>query len=254
LAKSTNASPMANRLIIVTGASSGVGYATVRRLVYYEGATVIAIGRRRMFRIEALANQVPPGKLTSITADMANRDQANAVIGQIIQKHGKVDAFVHGVNRLLRLTALEVTDNEFDLTLQVNVKSALYSVQALAPHFRQVRQGSIVIYNPTPLETEDFAAAEAVYCAAANALSALSAGWCRQLDPFGISVSEIAPSPTTEHNAADAPAHDKLIADALRESFCIPQYNEAAVVNAPEISNDEPKVLSERGGLRLTAY
>ena len=152
---------MARRLVIVTGASSGVGYATVRRLVLNEGATVVAIGRRRMFRIESLANQVEPGRLTAFTGDMASRDSANALIGKVVEQFGQVDAFVHSVNRALKHTALEVSDTEFDLTMQVNVKSALYGVQALATHFRRQRKGVVVIYNPTPMETAAFVAAEA---------------------------------------------------------------------------------------------
>ena len=57
LSRDGQGTALADRVIVVTGASSGVGYAAVRQLVMTEGATVAAVGRRRMFRIEALARQ-----------------------------------------------------------------------------------------------------------------------------------------------------------------------------------------------------
>jgi NAD(P)-dependent dehydrogenase (short-subunit alcohol dehydrogenase family) len=246
---------MARRLIIVTGASSGVGYATVRRLVLNEGATVVAIGRRRMFRIESLANQVEPGRLTAFTGDMASRDSANALIGKVVEQFGHVDAFVHSVNRALKHTALEVSDGEFDLTMQVNVKSALYGVQALAPHFRRQRKGVIVVYNPTPVETAAFVAAEAVYTASAHALSALTAGWTRQLEPFGVNVHEVAPTPVIEATLALQPAHDQLLVETLREGLFA---EHGPTEKAPDLSVANtapvPTVVREYGGLKLTSY
>jgi len=244
---------MARRLVIVTGASSGVGYATVRRLVLNEGATVVAIGRRRMFRIESLANQVEPGRLTAFTGDMASRDSANALIGKVVEQFGQVDAFVHSVNRALKHTALEVSDTEFDLTMQVNVKSALYGVQALATHFRRQRKGVVVIYNPTPMETAAFVAAEAVYTASAHALSALTAGWTRQLEPFGVNVYEVAPSPVVEATLALQPVHDQLLVDTLRNGLFHPNQPEN---KTPELalSAAAPTVVREYGGLKLTSF
>src|SRR5579875_2904251 len=96
--------PLAGRRIIVTGASSGVGYALTRRLVQQEGATVIAVARRRVFRIEALVKQVGEDRLIPITADMAAPGEAIAVVQQAVEQWGHIDAFVHGVNRALRLS------------------------------------------------------------------------------------------------------------------------------------------------------
>jgi NAD(P)-dependent dehydrogenase (short-subunit alcohol dehydrogenase family) len=240
---------MAGRLVIVTGASSGVGYSTVRRLVLTEGATVVAIGRRRMFRIESLATQAEPGQLTALTGDMASRENANQLIAQVMEKFGRVDAFIHSVNRALKHTALEVTDTEFDLSMQVNVKSALYGLQALAPHFRRQRKGVVVIYNPTPEQTASFVAAEAVYTAAAHALSALTSGWSRQLDPFGVQVYEVAPAPPTESSLAVQPTHDVMLIETLRQGLFFPK---------PPASADRDQmaatVVKERGGLKLTSF
>lgn len=256
MTKGAQEPPLARRLVVLTGASSGVGYATVRRLILQEGANVVAIGRRRMFRIESLATQVEPGRLTSVTGDMANRDNANLMIAHIIEQFGYVDAFIHSINRALRHTALEVTDSEFDLTMQVNVKSALYGLQAIAPHFRRQRSGIVAVYNPTPLQTPEFVASEAVYSASANALSALTAGWARQLQPYNVVVKEITPAPTTDSMLAAQTPHDELLVEVIRTAL-FPDAPESGFLSDPPQSvkpvAHEPTVITQRGGLRLTS-
>lgn len=249
---------LAGRRIIVTGASSGVGYALTRRLAQVEGANVIAVARRRVFRIEALVQQVGEERLTPMTVDMAAPGDADALIRQALERWGEIDGFVHGVNRSLRLTALDVSDAEFDLTMQVNVKSALYGVQAAAPIFREQGHGAVVIYNPTPVRTEDFAASEAVYSAAAHALSALTAGWARQLSPTGTAVCEVSPVPNAASQPMSRPLpHDSLLLESLRTALLTPpDVRQYAIENpAPTIFTESPPViLTSRGGLSLTQF
>nr|MDQ2686662.1 SDR family oxidoreductase [Armatimonadota bacterium] len=233
-----------------------VGYAVTRRLVQTEGAIVVAVARRRVFRVEALAKQVGEDRLVPITADMAAPGQAEALVKQVMDRWGRVDAFVHGVNRALRLSALDVSDTEFDLTMQVNVKSALYGVQAVSPQMRRQERGAVVIYNPTPVRTEEFAASEAVYSAAAHALSALTAGWERQLEAHGVPVREVAPAPDEElQPVARQLQHDLLVVDALRTAFLAPAPSTARLsITSPLNADPSPTVLFSRGGLALTQY
>lgn len=239
---------LAGRIVVVTGASSGVGYALVRRLAETEGATVVAVARRRVFRIEALARQIGDDKIWAVTADMAVRAQADALAAQMQAKYGRVDGFVHAVNRVLHLPALDVSDHEFDLTMQVNVKSALYGVQAFAPMLRPRHAGAVILYNPIPARTEDFVASEAVYAASAHALSALVAGWVRQLAPCGVAVREVAPCSPDGLSAA---SHDCLLADALRDALSAAP---AAAPLLPPRRDKHAVVLSARGGLALTEF
>jgi len=258
---------LAGRLIIITGASSGIGYGAARRLAQTEGARVVAVARRRVFRIEALAAQIQEQsgeeRIFPLTTDMADRAQAEAVVRQIEDKFGRIDGFIHAVNRALKLPALDVNDREFDLTMQVNVKSALYGVQAVAPVLRRLGSGGIVIYNPTPQETADFVASEAVYTAAAHALSALSAGWTRQLTGSGVGVREVAPSPDSSASEGAwgraGTSHDTLLVAALREALSVP-VPETPSAKPPTLSfrppaePRTPQVLRSHGGLVLKEF
>ena len=267
---------LAGRLIIITGASSGIGYGAARRLAQTEGARVVAVARRRVFRIEALAaqvqEQVGEERVFPLTTDMADRTQAEAVVRQIEDKFGRIDGFIHAVNRALKLPALDVNDREFDLTMQVNVKSALYGVQAVAPALRRQGSGGIVIYNPTPSETDEFVASEAVYTAAAHALSALTAGWVRQLTGSGVGVREVAPSPEAGDGTwgRAGAAHDALLVAALQEALiaAVPEpaahakssllsFRASAERSEPERpapSARDPQILRSRGGLVLKEF
>ena len=257
---------LAGRLVIITGASSGIGYGAARRLAQTEGARVIAIARRRVFRIEALAaqiqEQVGEERVFPLTTDMADRTQADAVVKQIEDKFGRIDGFVHAVNRALKLPALDVSDKEFDLTMQVNVKSALYGVQAVAPVLRRQSSGGIVIYNPTPQETADFVASEAVYTAAAHALSALSTGWQRQLGGSGVGVREVAPPPSSSDPdtawGKSGAGHDTLLVAALREMLSADPAEapaKAPVLSLrPALERRPPQTLRSHGGLVLKEF
>lgn len=254
--KSTDES-LAGKLVIVTGASSGIGYCTTRRLAQMEGARVVAIARRRVFRIEALAIQIREqtgeDRIFPLTSDMADRAQAQTIVEEIENKFGRVDAFIHAVNRSLQLGALEVKDHEFDLTMQINVKSALYGVQAVVPLLKKQGAGGIIIYNPTPKQTTDFVASEAVYAAAAHALSALIAGWTRQLVGSGVGIREVAPVP--DGDAAETPTarssttHDVLLVTALQEALAVV----AAAQPSPSLIR-QPQTLRSRGGLTLQEF
>ncbi len=239
------------KLIIVTGASSGVGYATARRLAQTEGATVVAVARRRVFRIEALAGQVGVNQLVAITGDMAAPQEAESIIRQVMERFGRIDGYIHAINRALQLTALDVSDQEFDLTMQVNVKSALYGIQAAAPFLRQQGHGAVVIYNPTPVKTENFVASEAVYSAAAYALSALTQGWTRQLEGHGVRTREVAPSPNPDGGREAPMPHDALLVKALREALA-PQPVPLPI--RPLAKRPAPVILTARGGLTLAQF
>ncbi len=238
---------------MVTGASSGVGYALTRRLAEEEGAHVLAVARRRVFRLEALVKQVGEEHLSVMTADLAAPGQAEEIAEFIGDVWGGVDGFVHGVNRSLRRSALDVTDDEFDLTMQVNVKSALYGVQALAPFMRAQAEGAIVIYNPTPARTEEFAASEAVTLAASSALSALCDGWARQLEGYGVSVQEVAPAPV-EECAQGRAAHETLLLETLRCALQRPSAPPLPLLKTPEELMTAPLILSARNGLSLAQF
>ena len=258
---------LSGRLVIITGASSGIGYGAARRLAQTEGVRVVAVARRRVFRIEALATQIQEQvgeeRLFPLTTDMADRAQAEAIVRQIEDKFGRVDGFIHAVNRALKLSALEVSDREFDLTMQVNVKSALYGVQAVAPALRRQGSGGLVIYNPTPRETAEFVASEAVYTAAAHALSALTAGWTRQLDGSGVGVREVAPSPDDTAVEGDwgraGTSHDALLVAALRETLApapeLSAPSKSAMLSFRQSPDSRPpQVLRSRGGLVLKEF
>ena len=116
-----------------------------------------------------------------------------------------------------------------------------------------------MVYNPTPEQTPAFAASEAVYAAAAHALSALTDGWRRQLAPHGIRVHEVAPAPAGESALIEESSHDELVMTALRETLAaLPRASSRAASSSARLVPRQlplrPIVLSQRGGLSLTQF
>lgn len=246
-----NNGSLKGRLIIVAGASSGVGYATVRRLVQVEGATVVAIARRRVFRIEALAKHARGGQLLALTGDMSVATQAQSLVNEIHQRFGTIHGFVHAVHRSLRLSTSDVSDHDFDLTMRVNVKSALHGVQATSPVFEKQQHGAVVIYNPKYPHKGEFGTAEALHAASSNALEALTEGWTRKLAQLGITVISIDAQQTSESHPGQ-PSTDHVIAEALKSVMVKPAS--AIISSAPSSNEHAPVIQGERGGLRLTWF
>lgn len=244
------------RLIIVTGASSGVGYATVRRLVQVENAMVVAIARRRVFRIEALAKHARGGQLLALTGDMSVAAQAESLIGEIHKRFGPIDAYVHGVHRSLRLPSHIVTDSDFDLTMRINVKSAMHGVQVTTPIFEKQQRGTFVIYNPEFPASEEFGAGEALHAASSQALKAMTNGWQSRMSRNNISIREITANGLNEPAIPGSPTVDQIIVDALRHM--INRKVKDAVLPTESAVPDVPEPLSvvksERGGLQLTWF
>jgi NADP-dependent 3-hydroxy acid dehydrogenase YdfG len=119
---------------LVTGASSGIGEATARRLAA-DGATV-AIAARRLDRLERLAREIDDagGKALAIEADVADRAAAEALVERTVRELGRLDTVVNNAGVMLLGPALGAPIEEWERMVDVNVKGLLYVAKAALPH------------------------------------------------------------------------------------------------------------------------
>ena len=160
-----------SRAIVITGASSGIGAALAEQLASRGDRVVLAA--RRKDELHALAARLGPNA-QAIAADVTKRSDVERLRDGAIAALGGVDVWVNNAGRGLSKQALQVTDAEFDEMMLVNVKSVLYGMQAVVPHFIERGHGHVINVSSL-LSRVPAATIRAGYNAAKAALNALTA-------------------------------------------------------------------------------
>jgi NADP-dependent 3-hydroxy acid dehydrogenase YdfG len=179
---------MQGKVIVITGASAGIGEA-LAHACSTRGAKVALIARRIP---ELTAVAASCGEAEVIVADVTVRAEVEAAAAAAIARFGNVDVWVNNAGRGISRKASELTDDDLDDMMKVNVKSALYGVQAILPHFR-ARGGGHIINVSSMLGRVPFAGIRAAYSASKHALNSLSANLRMELAPENILVSVVSP-------------------------------------------------------------
>ena len=157
--------------IVITGASGGIGAALAVQL----GAAGhrVALAARRERELQEVAGRAGAGAIV-VPTDVTKRGDVERLRDRAIDAFGHVDVWVNNAGRGITKPVLELTDEELDLMMTVNVKSALYGIQAIVPHFVSRGRGQIVNVSSF-LSRVPFATFRSGYNAAKAALNALTA-------------------------------------------------------------------------------
>ncbi|MCB9766716.1 MAG: SDR family oxidoreductase [Candidatus Omnitrophica bacterium] len=179
------------KVVIITGASSGLGEATAR-LLSSEGATVV-LAARRADRIEALAKELNDqgGKAMAVATDVADQQQVKALVGKAVETYGRIDVMLNnaGLMPLAPLEQLKV--DEWDQMIDVNLKGVLYGIAAALPHMKAQKSGHII--NVSSVYGHKLGPDATVYCATKFAVRALSEGLRQEVKPYNIRTTVISP-------------------------------------------------------------
>ena len=190
------------RTIVVIGASSGIGAAVATALA--ARGDQVALAARRRGELEALAARLGPKTLPIVT-DVTSRADVERLRDRALETFGSIDVWVNNAGRGISRLVADITDEELDLMMAVNVKSALYGMQAVLPHFQARGTGQIVNVSSF-LSRVPMASIRAVYSASKAALNSLTANLRMDLavtDP-GIHVTLVMPGLVSTDFAANA--------------------------------------------------
>lgn len=209
---------LTDRIVLVTGASSGIGEATARELAS-RGATVV-LGARRLDRLERLVADIiaSGGQAEARALDVTRRDDMQAFADQALARHGRIDAIVNnaGVMPLSPLSARKL--DEWDRMVDVNIRGVLHGIAAVLPAMEARGRGHVI--NVSSIGGHAVYPNAAVYCATKYAVRALSEGLRQETDRIrvtvvspGTTVSELADT-ITDAGAADAMRDFRRIAIA----------------------------------------
>jgi NADP-dependent 3-hydroxy acid dehydrogenase YdfG len=159
---------MHDKVVVITGASSGIGAALAQEISRRGAKAVLAARREDLLREVA---ERCGGE--AVVTDVTRRTNVERLRDEAIRRCGHVDVWVNNAGRGITRHVAELTDEDFDEMMQVNVKSALYGMQAVLPHFKQRKRGHIINISSV-LGRIPFFAPRAVYSAAKAALNSLT--------------------------------------------------------------------------------
>ena len=158
-----------DKLIVITGASSGIGAALADECAR-RGARLVLAARR----VEALAEVARRTNALARPTDVTKRDEVEALAATAVAHGGRIDVWVNNAGRGISRPVSALTDEDVDEMMLVNLKSALYGMQAVLPRFKAARQGQIVNVS-SMLGRVPMAPLRSVYAASKAALNTLSA-------------------------------------------------------------------------------
>ncbi|MFJ3913551.1 SDR family oxidoreductase [Streptomyces vinaceus] len=191
----------AAKVVAITGASSGIGEATARRLAA-DGHRVF-LGARRTDRLDALTREITAagGAADFRRLDVTDAADVNSFVRAARERYGRVDVMVNnaGVMPLSPLDALRV--EEWDRMIDVNVRGVLYGIAAALPVMRAQGGGHFV--NIASVGAYEVVPTAAVYCAGKFAVRAISEGLRQESRDGGIRVTLVSPG-VTESELADS--------------------------------------------------
>jgi len=179
------------KVVVITGASSGLGEATARHLSE-QGATVV-LGARRLDRIEALAQEIQGrgGKALAVATDVTQADQVQRLVDAAVEAFGRVDVLINNAGLMPHSPLERRKIEDWDRTVDVNLKGVLYGIAAALPHMIAQKAGHII--NVSSVAGHKVGPGGAVYSATKTAVRVLSEGLRQEVKPYNIRTTIISP-------------------------------------------------------------
>lgn len=179
------------KVVVITGASSGLGQATARHLSA-QGASVV-LGARRIERIAALAEELigKGGRALAMATDVTHHEQVKALVDAAVKTFGRIDVMINnaGVMPNSPLERLKVDD--WNQAIDVNIKGVLYGIAAALPYMKQQKSGHII--NVSSVAGRTVRTGNAVYAATKSAVLMLTEGLRQEVKPYDLRTTVISP-------------------------------------------------------------
>lgn len=191
------------KVVVITGASSGIGEAVARELARRGHALVLAA--RREDALRQVAESLGGARVLTVASDVTRRADVERVRDEALREFGRVDVWINNAGRGISRPVLALTDEDVDGMMAVNVKGPLYGMQAIIPHFQERGSGHLINVSSF-LGKVPIAAIRSAYNAAKSALNALTANLRMDLRAQwpGIHVTTVLPGIVETPFAANA--------------------------------------------------
>jgi NADP-dependent 3-hydroxy acid dehydrogenase YdfG len=178
-----------DKVVVITGASSGLGEAAARRLA--QNGAKLVLGARRLDRLEALAKELKLGGDAVMQTDVAQRGEVKRLVDRAAQSHGRIDVMINNAG-LMPLSPLErLKIDDWDRMIDVNIKGVLYGIAAALPHMKAQMSGHII--NVSSVAGHKVRPGSTVYSATKSAVRVISEGLRQEVKPYNIRTTIISP-------------------------------------------------------------
>ena len=179
------------KIVVITGARSGLGEATARQLSQM-GATVV-LGARRLERIQALADEINGngGKALAMKTDVTDSAQVKALVEKAIATYGRVDTLLNNAGLMPHSPLERLKIEDWDRMIDVNVKGVLYGIAAVLPYMSERKAGHII--NVSSVAGHKVRAGSTVYSATKHAVRIISEGLRQEVKPYNIRTTIMSP-------------------------------------------------------------
>jgi NADP-dependent 3-hydroxy acid dehydrogenase YdfG len=182
---------ISGKIVVITGASSGLGEATAR-LLSAQGATVV-LGARRADRLQALVTELTQsgGKAIALTTDVTQRDQVSKLVDAAVEKFGRIDVLINNAGLMPQSLLERLHVEEWDRMIDVNIKGLLYGIAAALPHMKRQKAGHII--NVSSVAGHKVGPGGAVYSATKHAVRVISEGLRQEVKSYNLRTTIISP-------------------------------------------------------------
>lgn len=183
--------PIQGKIVVITGASSGLGEATAEHLASL-GASVV-LGARRVDRLDALVARLRAAgaQAVAVETDVTHKDHVQRLVDRAVEAHGRVDVMLNNAGLMPNSPLERLRVDDWDRMIDVNIKGVLYGIAAVLPVMQRQRSGHIV--NVSSVAGHKVRAGNAVYAATKHAVRALSEGLRQEVKPYGIRTTILSP-------------------------------------------------------------
>ena len=177
-----------DKVVVITGASSGLGEATARLLA--QNGAKLMLGARRVDRLTTLTQEIGQPE-AFLATDVTDADQVKALVDKAVAQYGRIDVIVNNAGLMPHspLERLKVAD--WDRMIDVNIKGVLYGIAAALPHMTAQKSGHII--NVSSVAGHKVGPGGAVYAATKHAVRVISEGLRQEVKPHNIRTTIISP-------------------------------------------------------------
>nr|WP_183561549.1 SDR family oxidoreductase [Mucilaginibacter sp. SP1R1] len=217
------------KVVVITGASSGLGEA-VARMLAAKGAIVV-LGARRTDRITALAKEIVQNgrKATALTTDVTDPDNVKNQVEGAVDAYGRIDVIINNAGLMPHSPLERLKLDDWNKMIDVNLRGVLHGIAAVLPHMTKQKSGQII--NVSSVAGHKVNPGGAVYSATKTAVRVISEGLRQEVKPYNIRTTIISPGAVDTELPASATEQD--VATGLKkfyEDYAIPADSFARTV------------------------